>query len=81
MLRRNLDQQKNLVISIVEASGKPTDVEYVAERLGVAWGTARSLLLELTLERKLHAQKSTKSWLFTLNKNRSVGSVRHRDEW
>lgn len=63
---------KTLALEIVKETRLPTSIEDVARKLGVAWGTARALLLELAVEGKVSAQKTTKSWIFSTNTIRSV---------
>ena len=53
------------VVDLVRATGQPVSALYVAEHLHLAWGTARALLFELSLNGELNAIKTTKSWIFT----------------
>ncbi len=52
------------IAQILKLADMPVDVGFVARNLGIAWGTARYLLLELAVKGKLKALKTTKSYVF-----------------
>lgn len=56
---------KQKALEIVSGSRIPIDPEFVSKRVGIAWGTARFILLELALEGKVRATKTSKSWVFS----------------
>ena len=56
------------VVKLIKAAGMPVSVEYIAHSLDIAWATARGILLELALKRKIIAEKTTKSWIFRWRK-------------
>jgi hypothetical protein len=51
-------------VKVLEEAGRPASIEYVARQLGIAWGTARAILLQLALEEKIIAERTTTSWVF-----------------
>ncbi len=61
----NNPRLRRRVVDLVRVTGQPVSAFYVAERLHLAWGTARALLFELSLNGELNAVKTTKSWIFT----------------
>jgi Mn-dependent DtxR family transcriptional regulator len=63
---------QNSVIELLSKTKIPVDVEFVARQLGVGWGTARAILMDLALQGKVHMEKTTKSWVFTLNTKQEV---------
>jgi hypothetical protein len=62
----NADIQ-NSIINLMRETGIPVDVEFVAQKLAIGWGTARAILLNLVVEGKVHMEKTTKSFIFLLN--------------
>ena len=62
----NADVQKR-VIKLLRETGMPVDVEFVAQKLAIGWGTARAILLNLVVEGKVCMEKTTKSFIFSLN--------------
>lgn len=55
------------VLQVLREVQIPVSIDYVAQRLGISWGTARAILLNMTIEGKLKSQKTTKSLIFSLN--------------
>jgi predicted transcriptional regulator len=51
-------------LEIIEKTGKPVSIEYVAYNLGISWHVARALLLELVARGKLKMLDTTKSYIF-----------------
>jgi hypothetical protein len=56
------------VIKLLEKTPMAVSVDYVAYHLNISWPTARSLLLNMALDKKIEAEKTTKSLIFRLNK-------------
>jgi DNA-binding IclR family transcriptional regulator len=56
------------LLELLQKTSMPVSIEYVARRLNVGWGTARAMLLELLVEGKIAGQKTTKSWIFWIEK-------------
>jgi hypothetical protein len=46
----------------------PVSIDFVAFNLNLSWVTARALLFTLALEGKLKCMKTSKSWIFWLEK-------------
>lgn len=61
------EELKAKALGLVQANRLAVSVEFVAKKLGVSWGTARNLLLELALDGKVAAEKTTKAWVFRKN--------------
>jgi hypothetical protein len=62
-------------IKVLEEAGRPASIEYVARQLGIAWGTARAILLQLALEEKIVAEMTTTSWVFASRKMKKSGGT------
>lgn len=45
----------------------PVSIEFVAQELGIGWGTARAILLNLAIQGRIAMQKTTKSLIFSTN--------------
>jgi len=69
----NADVQ-NSVLNLLRKTNMPVDVEFVAQKLGIGWGTARAILLNLVVEGKVYMEKTTKSFIFSLNEGEKNGS-------
>jgi predicted Rossmann fold nucleotide-binding protein DprA/Smf involved in DNA uptake len=66
----------NLTVQVIEETApEPASVDYVSKRLPLSWGTTRALLMQLALEGKLQAIKTTSGWIF-----RSKKRCRERSE-
>ncbi len=65
-MRYNTDREhlENRVLQILNEADMPVSADFVAHQLGLSWNTAKSFLLELALEGRLRARKTTKSWIF-----------------
>lgn len=63
----NPDIEKK-VLNILREANMPASVDYVANHLKISWGTARAILLDLALEGKIRAEKTTKSLIFSVSK-------------
>jgi hypothetical protein len=51
-------------VALVEDADIPITADYVSKELRIAWDTARSLLLGLACQGRIHALKTMKSWVF-----------------
>ena len=69
MPKLNFNELKRSALELVKATQIPVSIGYVAEELGIAWGTARAILLELALEDRVEGLKTMKSWVFMVKKN------------
>lgn len=56
-------RKKVLTIIKVE-SGSGHDIGQVANQLGVAWATARAILLEMVLAGQIAGAKTSRGWIF-----------------
>lgn len=53
-------------IEVLREASMPVGVQYVADRVDIAWHQARAQLFKLAMEGKINAVDTTKSWIFTL---------------
>jgi hypothetical protein len=63
----NRELEAEIITAIKEAE-IPVAIDYVAQKFELAWGTARAILLDLALRGKIRAQKTTKSFIFWVEK-------------
>jgi len=64
-LRKGIVQElKSQALQILENSDMPICIGDVAKHFGIAWSTARQILMELLLEGKAECEKTTKSMIF-----------------
>lgn len=54
-------------LKLLQGAGIPVSIDYVAHNLGLSWSTARAILLQLALEKRITAQKTSKSWIFSID--------------
>ena len=52
------------ILSAVREAGMPVSIDYVATNVGLNWPSTRAVLMQLSLEGRLNAVKTTKSWVF-----------------
>jgi predicted DNA-binding transcriptional regulator len=64
------------VLKILE-DGQAVSIDYIAWNLGLQWVTARALLMSMALEGKIQARKTTKSWVFYLEKPAVISTVKN----
>ena len=57
------------VTSILNEAENPVSIDYVRHHLELNWSTTRALLLSLALEGKIQSMKTSKSWIFWVDKN------------
>ena len=70
MMRRKISTPE-FETKVLEALGSvenPVTVQYIAERCGIGWGTARAILMDLTLQGKVKMQPTTSTPIFTIEK-------------
>jgi len=63
----NVEYEKKLVL-LLKTVKNPVSIDFVAFNLRLSWVTARALLFTLALEGKLKCMKTSKSWIFWLEK-------------
>jgi hypothetical protein len=79
MVPRNSQRQR--IKEVLDSSTMPMDVENVRVRAGLKnWESTKALLLEMTLQGVIQAQKTTKSWIFWTNPWQTTSSVRTSGE-
>ncbi len=70
MTRRNAKvgspELEDATIDVMRKAAMPVSMQYIADRVDVAWHQARSQLFLLALEGKIIAVNTTKSWVFTI---------------
>jgi len=57
---------QNDVVSLLRETKIPVSVDFVASKLNLGWGTARAILLNLSVQGLVKMQKTTKSLIFSL---------------
>lgn len=57
----------NATLDVMRKAEMPVSVQYVADRVDVAWHQARAQLFKLAMEGKVKAVNTTKSWIFMIN--------------
>lgn len=55
---------EDAAVQVVKAAAEPVTTDYVAFHLGVAWNTAKTVLLELAISRRVRATKTSHGWIF-----------------
>jgi len=58
------------VLIILNEAENPVSIDYVRYNLKSNWSTTRAILLSLALEGKISSQKTSKSWIFWLDKDK-----------
>jgi hypothetical protein len=66
------EQVENGVIDLLKKTPMAVSCDYVAFHLKICWATARSLLLNMALEKKIEMEKTTKSAIFRLPKTKDA---------
>lgn len=59
-----LSDSKQRALEVVKGADEPVDVQQVADDLNVAWATARALLLQLLVDKKIRGMHTGHGWLF-----------------
>lgn len=52
------------ILEIINTTTEAVSIDFVAYRVRLNWQTVRVILLELALDGKIIAEKTTKSWIF-----------------
>jgi hypothetical protein len=75
MQRLNQSPIELQTIKLLKIAGTSCSINYVAKQLGVAWVTARALLLTLVIEGKVQLQRTTHGPIFWIdNTQRSAAA-------
>jgi len=61
-------QVENEAIQLMKKTPMAVSVDFVAFHLKMSWPTARGLLLNMALNKKVEVEKTTKSYIFRLPK-------------
>ena len=62
---------KDSIVAFLAQAQRPQDIEKIRVAAGIGnWNTALKHCLELQIEGKLQGQKSSKSWIFWVEKNK-----------
>lgn len=60
-----MSEYYELVLQLINQATMPLDTEFIRKTLEIPnWTTANRILLELALEGKIIAEKTSKSWIF-----------------
>lgn len=57
---------RDRVLEVLGSCDKPATVDYVRYNAKICWSSAKTALLELSLEGKVEATRTTAGWLFQL---------------
>ena len=57
---------QNDVIDLLKETAMPVSIEFIAQKMNLGWGTARAILLNLSLQGTVKMEKTTKSFIFSL---------------
>jgi predicted ArsR family transcriptional regulator len=68
MQRFNNTKTEEKIIDLLKETEIPCSIDFVAHNIGIAWGTARAILLNLVIDGRVQTQKTTKSLIFYLEK-------------
>ena len=64
------------ILQVLENSPHPMDVEKIRKSIGIShWNAALTHLLQLYIERKICAEKTSKSWIFWAKKSKTPITV------
>jgi hypothetical protein len=67
MENNNYDEK---IVKMLQKAEQPTDIEKIRVEVGIGnWNTALKHCLELFIARKINGQKTTKSWVFWVQKD------------
>jgi DNA helicase TIP49 (TBP-interacting protein) len=64
------------VLKVVREAEIPIDVEKIARRINIGWGTALRYALELVMSGKIRGLKTSKSWVFWENLSQNIEEVK-----
>ena len=78
--RRNMGQRNShhqKIVEVLADAKMPMDVENVRLQTGLKnWESTKSILLELVLQGSIAGEKTTKGWIFWLDRGRARGTKR-----
>jgi DNA-binding GntR family transcriptional regulator len=57
-------QIKQRIPDAVDKAGKGVSTDFIAFNLSLSWGTVRSALMELGLEKRIKASQTTRDYIF-----------------
>lgn len=60
------EQVENSVIELLKKTPMAVSTDFVAYHLKISWPTAKCLLLNMALDKKIEMEKTTKSAIFRL---------------
>jgi len=61
---------ENEVINVLKEFEMPVDIENVRTRAGIkSWVTAKATLLDLAMQNRIKALKTSKSWIFWIDRD------------
>jgi len=69
MQKFNDPKLEEQIIELLKKTEIPCSIDFVAHNVEIAWGTARAILLNLVILGKVQTQKTTKSFIFWIDKN------------
>jgi hypothetical protein len=64
MHKFNTVENRTKVKELLEKAGQPVSINWVADQIKIGWGTARAILLSMTLERQIASLPISKGLLF-----------------
>ena len=65
----NDPETEEKIIALIKKTEIPVSIDFVAQHVNIAWGTARAILLNMTVLGKIQTQKTTKSLIFWATKD------------
>lgn len=65
----NTPETKKQVKDLLEKADQPVSVDWVAYQLKIGWGTARAILLNMTLEGQIASLQTSKGLLFAASQS------------
>jgi len=68
MQKFNNSKLEKKIVDLLKETEIPCSVDFVAHNVGIAWGTARAILLNLVIDGRVQTQKTTKSLIFWVEK-------------
>jgi hypothetical protein len=64
MTHFNNKELKTKIVEFIRETGIPCSIDFVAQKFRIGWGTTRAILLNLIIEERITAQKTTNGLLF-----------------
>ena len=72
----NTPKVEHRLLKVLSNADNPVSIDYVRYNLKINWGTARALLLSMALEGKIQSMKTSKSWIFWVEKLEAQQNVK-----